>query len=179
MSGWRCVMAVWVEGNSKGTMRIWKKALAPSLRTRWRSWVGVMRWSVESVSTLNSMIYPLVRIGLRDLSHCMPNTKFALHNERTWRSTKKVTPWTHIKKASHRRWQWSWCPLTTMTLTGGVARVGRPKLCTKCSWTKLWVLPSSTNITTCWSAMWPNRRKVSGARWPERVWRIIWARWEI
>lgn len=87
----------------------------------------------------------------------------------------KVTSWTHTGIASHKRWQWSWCPLPTMTLSEGVVQVGRPKLCTKCSWTKFWVLPPSTKITTCCSAMWPNRRKVSGARWSKRVCKLIWA----
>ena len=45
---------VWVEGSFVDIMQIWKQALAPSLRTKGRSWGGVMRWREESVSPFNS-----------------------------------------------------------------------------------------------------------------------------
>lgn len=63
----------------------------------------------------------------------------------------------------------SW-PFPTMTRSGVVGREWRSR-----ARTKLWVLPPSTNITTSHCAIWPTKRRVSGARWPERVWRLIWA----
>ena len=40
---------------------------------------------------------------------------------------------------------------------------------------KLWVLPPSTRSTTWWLAMMPTKRSISGATWPFRELRLIWA----
>jgi len=61
-----------------------------------------------------------------------------------------------------------------MTRSGCVGWVDKPKFKTKRSWIKLWVLPPSINIYTLWLSIWPIRRKVYGAIWPESTCKLIW-----
>lgn len=111
-----------------------------------------------------------MRISPRDFSHWTPKTKYAPHNNRTWRLTENVKLLTCTVTTSQRWWHSSSWLLPTKTQSGFVGRIYKPKTQTKCSWMKLWVLPP-INLY--------NHLNVSRAKWPKRVCKLIWAGVEV
>jgi len=111
----------------------------------------------------------------RVLSQSTPRTKSTPARSMTRRSTEKEWVWRMTRMFSQIFVQLRRTPFPTMTARGVVTWEVRPRKRTTRAWMKLWVLPPSIKTTTSWPCIEPNTRKVSGAVWPNKACKLIWA----
>lgn len=87
----------------------------------------------------------------------------------------KIISWMMMETLSQMLVHSKFWSLPTIMRNDDVAQQESPNWVISRCWTKLWVFPPLTRSTTWWLEMRPTNRIASGAKWPAKKFRLIWA----